>query len=544
MAITPPRSGVQLLNPASLIGGQQRNTGGNLDQFINFALQQKLQQSSQAFQDEQRQIDRDLDMEQFLLGAQASGQLVKADDPRLASLPGEANFTQINYGGKDFVLGREVDQAALAQANTQTIDSFGGKELFEGTTVGDIRGFSSGEGIAGPTGGSGSQAATRLDDFAVANKQDSISKLEAFRSAIQGQPEFEGLVASVNQHIATVQADEQFSLTEAKALDDQYGIDKIKGFVESVAALQEQDQVVASGVGAAAIDFRSSYEIETFDANGNVNGRRNLNPYEAWVQAKVNEGVETTDQEFADWQAMPPLLARRDIMDLRSEMLSTVASLSTDAAMSTQMLYAINTKIFTGNKYNQEHPLYRRIETDMGTVSTGTIDQWIKSPASTDFRQSYSLHDNLGSVSRIQAYERQGGFIPFNVERAINAPGSFVFKDVEYTSGLGRGTHIQGPMDANAAAEIEGAAMNFINSYAGNPELLGALDAALNSGDYSTMVGAIQEQMRIADAIAADPNLHPDQQEQASRHSQNLSFLASVDSTSLAALSAYIRNRN
>ena len=155
MPITPPRSGVQLLSPAALLGGQsQRNNG--LGQLMNLVIQER----SQAFQAAQNEVARKAADDRTIAQLLASGSVVKADDPRAARF---GDIPSFEFAGTSLIPQSDIGARVRAEAMAAPITSLGGREFFEGTTAGDIYGADVGGqfGIEGPVGSGGSPAAGR-----------------------------------------------------------------------------------------------------------------------------------------------------------------------------------------------------------------------------------------------------------------------------------------------------------------------------------------------------------------------------------------------
>jgi hypothetical protein len=504
---------------------------------MNLYGQTQLQQSSQRFQAEQNLIDREADNERTILNALAGGELVRADDPRLSRLPGEALPT-IEFSGQQFVSGQDLSSRLAQAAFTAPVEAQGGREFFEGTVAGDLLGQPSQFGLEGPIGGAlgGSVPASRIDDFTVGSKEDAIAALESVKGILQGHAGFADMVAEIDTRIATVQSDEQFSLTEQKALEDRFGPDRMESFINSVSDLRERDREAAAAAGNAALDERVKNEVIDYREDGTII-RRDLDPDEAYALGleRAGLGVSPEQREMIDNLTLRP---RVTAMDRQTEMQQVTAMASTDTRMNAVLgNILINDMRKPNGDLDSSHPLFEKITSDMGegSLSLDLVQDWLRSPLSKAIRDSYAISTTVASdTSTLNAYLRSGGLVPFNVQAAIETPGSLIHQDVPLVK-FGQGFVSDGPpVDAEGSAALRGTASTIQSRDQG--DAFNALAGALRGGDYTTVIGDISSQADYYERLANDANASSEERAWAEGQAADLRTIAGYTPAQIAEL--------
>jgi hypothetical protein len=544
MAINPPRSNVQLLNPGALLANNRRSQvdGSGLNAIFGLIAARE----GREFQAQQAEAAAARADQRTLAQLLAGGEAVRADDPRLVDNPALATLQSFMFSGTELVSGAEVSAALRQQALAAPATAVGGRELFEGTIVGDLQTTPSGFNLEGPTGGTGgSTPASRIDDFTMGSQNDAIATLEAAKAALGGREEFAGIAAEIDQRIATVRGDARFSLSEQQAVEERFGIERIDMLVDSVRDLRELDLDVAARVGSAAVDSRVKNQIQDVREDGAI-VRRDMTVDEAHIFGKVAAGIATPDEQaiYDDLRILPRVSA----MDRQTDMLQLSTQGATDIRLNAVLSgHVLNKVKAPDGSFDTSDPLFQKITADMGvpSLSNEVVSEWLRSPVSLDYRNAYALTQSVGStVSSINAYRRAGGLIPFNVESAIAYPSGLIIPDAASVQVTGEFTTTGAPISGVSSEDIEAQADVFFDSFSGAPE--GAQDAlasALRSSDYSTTVGQLGEQADFYEALSRNQQFPESVREQARLHALNLRDISSLSPSELQELVRFLDAR-
>ena len=452
MPIVPPRSNVQLLNPAALLSGrsQEEEDDFNFDQLINFALQQKLQESSQAFSREENVLDRTAARERadtlnlFTAGQNvinatnqenltisqllASGDIFREDNPNIRSIPGIdalETFTIGNNPGQ-FLSGVHVAALQVQHFKNQPVTSIGGRQLFPGTTQADIDGEAS-IGIAGTSVGTPGV----LDDFTEGDRARTIGMLAGLRE--NSNPEIR---AEIDAIIAGIERDQQFSLPEEKAITDRFDIPNITATADSHRAVKEQERELQATFGQSRVNFGAKMQV--MEPGGDR--PRDLTPSETFLLAMNENGMQLTeDQEqyfnevLGSGAALRPRLDAHDVGE-RVITIRANAGIKNTGEHSdiVQSIWADITD--RRGQIESDNPLAGLIRDETGhqQLSEDIISTWLQNNTLGSFaiKQSYAIVTSIGATpAEIAEYRRGGGRIPGGLQAAMEIPGSFIIDD-------------------------------------------------------------------------------------------------------------------